>query len=129
MHGLRLVFAGTAFAALLVAAEDWKEAGVTSQGNRVYVSDVKGGGEMRSAWIRIVYKEPLKTADGLVKSSRAKIRVNCKDSTAAAEETIMYRDEGINQIASRKKLKNEPFIKEPAGGFGDLAVRAICAGR
>ena len=76
MHGLRLVFVGAAFAASVIGAEEWKEAGVTTQGNRVYVSDVKGGGEMRSAWIRIVYKEPLKTADGLVKSSRAKIRVN-----------------------------------------------------
>jgi hypothetical protein len=115
--------------ALPLVAADWKEAGVTSQGNRVYVSDVKGKGDMRSAWLRIEYKSPMKSANGMVKSSRAKLRVNCKDMTTAAEETIMYKDEAMNQIASQKKLNNEPFAKEPAGGVGDLAVKAICAQR
>jgi hypothetical protein len=115
--------------ALALWGADWREAGVTTQGNRVFVSDVKGKGDMRSAWIRIAYKEPLKTQDGLIKSSRAKVRVNCQERTAAAEETIMYTDEAINHVASRKKLANEPFAKEPNGTFGDLAVRAICSTR
>lgn len=129
MHRLWMSFAAAALAVPAFAADDWKEVGVTSQGNRVYVSDVRGGGDMRSAWIRIAYKEPLKTADGVIRSSRAKVRVNCKDMTAAAQETIMYRDEAINQVASQKKLSREPFAKEPAGSFGDVAVRAICAPR
>jgi hypothetical protein len=120
---------GVIAAAALFAATDWKEVGLTGQGNRVFVGDIKGRGDMRSAWIRIAYKEPLKAADGLVRSSRAKVRVNCKDMTAAAEETIMYRDEAIDQVATRKKLKDEKFVKEPAGSFGDVAVRAICAER
>jgi hypothetical protein len=126
MPRLSVLIAGSALALL---AADWREAGVTSQGNRVFVSDVKGKGDMRSAWIRIAYKEPLKTPDGMVKSSRAKVRVNCKDMTAAAEETIMYADEAINHVASRKKLANEPFAKEPGGSFGDVAVKAICSPR
>ena len=129
MHRSWLGFALFASVVPMLAAADWKQAGVTSQGNRVFVSDVKGGGDKRSAWIRIEYKEPLKTADGVVKSSRAKVKVNCADMTAAAEETIMYRDEAIDSIASRRKLKNEPFAKEPEGTFGDVAVRAICSGR
>jgi hypothetical protein len=124
-----MLLAGTVVPVMMCAAAEWKEVGVTSQGNRVFVSDVKGRGDMRSAWIRIEYKQPMKTADGVIKSSRAKIRVNCKDMTTAAEETITYRDEAMNQIGSRKKLDDEKFVKEPAGGFGDLAVRAICSGR
>ena len=125
MTGIRALVALSALVVSLMAAE-WKDVGNTSQGNRVYVRDVKGKGEMRSAWIRIVNAKPLKTAAGDVRSSRAKVRVNCTDLTMAAEETIMYIDEGINQIAAQKKLKNEPFNKEPAGSFGDIAVKAIC---
>jgi hypothetical protein len=129
MHRFCLICIGAAFSVPLFAADDWKEVGTTSQGNRVYVSEIKGRGDMRSAWIRIAYKEPMKTADGVIKSSRAKIRANCKDMTAAAEETIMYRDEAINQVASQKKLQREPFAKEPEGSFGDVAIKAICAQR
>jgi hypothetical protein len=126
MLRLSILIAG---GALALFAVDWREAGITSQGNRVFVGDVKGKGDMRSAWIRIAYKEPLKTQDGMIKSSRAKVRVNCNDMTAAAEETIMYTDEAINRVASRKKLANEPFAKEPGGSFGDVAVKAICSSR
>ncbi|HET8547864.1 MAG TPA: surface-adhesin E family protein [Bryobacteraceae bacterium] len=128
MSVFRMIIAAGVLAISLFAAE-WKQAGVTSQGNRVYIRDVKGRGENRSAWIRIEYKDPMKTANGIVKSSRARVRVNCTNRTAAADETIMYIDEAMNQIASQRKLSNEPFTKEPAGSFGDVAVQAICASR
>src|ERR1700689_3817522 len=68
-----------------LAAGDWREVGATPGGDQVLVSSVtvqKNG--LRTAWIRVEYKEPTKLPQGgPFVELRARVRFNCTSGSAA----------------------------------------------
>ena len=68
------------------AAGDWRQVGATAGGDQVLVSSVtaqKNG--LRTAWIRVEYKEPTKLPQGgPFVELRARVRFNCASNSAAA---------------------------------------------
>ncbi|MGB0103265.1 MAG: surface-adhesin E family protein, partial [Candidatus Sulfotelmatobacter sp.] len=82
--GLFIIFAVVLAPVLLVglvalAAGDWRQIGATPGGDQVLVSSVtaqKNG--LRTAWIRVEYKEPTKLPQGgPFVELRARVRFNC----------------------------------------------------
>ena len=86
--GLFIIFAVVLAPVLLVglvalAAGDWRQIGATAGGDQVLVSSVtaqKNG--LRTAWIRVEYKEPTKLPQGgPFVELRARVRFNCASGT------------------------------------------------
>ena len=68
-----------------VAASDWRQIGSTAAGDQVLVSSVtsqKNG--LRTAWVRVEYKEPTKLPQGgPFVELRARVHFNCANGSSA----------------------------------------------
>ena len=131
---LALVLAPILLAGLVaVAAADWRQAGATAGGDQVLVSSVtrqKNG--LRSAWIRVEYKEPTRLPQGgLFVELRARARFNCnRGSTAPTvvtnSEWLYSRDHGGKLVVSKKSRHDDQFGQSAEGGFGQIAKDFVC---
>src|SRR5580658_7408492 len=67
-----------------LAAGEWKTVGATAGGDQVLISSVtsqKNG--LRTAWVRVEYKEPIKLPQGgPFVELRARVRFNCASGSA-----------------------------------------------
>jgi len=111
------------------AAQDWRQIGATPSGDQILVSSVtpqKNG--LRTAWIRIEYKEPTKLPQGgPFVELRARVRFNCTSGTAIANSEWFYsRDHRGNLVVSKKSRRDDQFGQLAEGGFGDLAREFVC---
>ena len=115
------------------AAGDWQNVGATAVGDQVLISSVtarKNG--LRSAWVRVEYKEPVKLAGGgPFVELRARVRFNCSDNNAtqgvvANSEWFYSRDRGGKLMVSKKARRDDQFGQAPEGGFGDMARDFVC---
>jgi len=84
------------FLALLLAPsvahvqKKWTDIGTTAAGNHVFVDpkSVKRNGNLVSATVRVVFKEPVKTASGTWMSSRTTATFDCAAKKVAAKENV-----------------------------------------
>jgi hypothetical protein len=115
-----------------IAANDWRQAGATANGDQVLVSAVihqKNG--LRSAWIRVEYKEPtMLPQGGPFVELRARARFSCSSQGAASvianSEWLYSRDHSGKLVVSKKTRRDDEFGQAPEGGFVDIAKDFVC---
>jgi hypothetical protein len=134
--GLFILFAVVLAPVVLVglvalAAGDWRTVGATAGGDQVLVSSVtaqKHG--LRTAWIRVEYKEPIKLPQGgPFVELRARVRFNCGGavpSVVANSEWFYSRDRGGKLVVSKKTHRDDQFGQAAEGGFGEIAREFVC---
>jgi hypothetical protein len=118
---------------VVLGAGDWRQIGATPGGDQVLVSSVtpqKNG--LRTAWIRVEYKEPIKLAQGgPFVELRARVRFNCASgssvpSVVANSEWFYSRDHGGKVVVSKKAHRDDQFGQVAEGDFGEIARDFVC---
>ena len=114
------------------AAGDWRQIGATAGGDQVLVSSVsaqKNG--LRSAWIRVEFKEPTKLPQGgPFLELRARVRFNCGSGSAVTNSEWFYsRDRGGKLVVSKKTRRDDQFGQPSEGNFGELVRDFVCKQR
>ena len=136
--GLFILFAVVLAPMVLVglvalAAGDWRTVGATAGGDQVLVSSVtaqKHG--LRTAWVRVEYKEPVKLPQGgPFVELRARVRFNCTSGSAAPgvvanSEWFYSRDHGGKLVVSKKTRHDDQFGQVAEGDFGEMAREFVC---
>jgi hypothetical protein len=116
-----------------LAAGDWRQIGATSSGDQVLVSSVtshKNG--LRTAWIRVEYKEPTKLPQGgPFVELRARVRFNCAGgngvpTVVANSEWFYSRDRSGKLVVSKKTHRDDQFGQVAEGNFAELARNFVC---
>jgi hypothetical protein len=112
-----------------MAAGDWRPIGATADGDEVLVSSLtakKSG--LRTAWIRVEYKEPTKLPQGgPFVELRARVRFNCASGMAVPNSEWFYsRDRGGKLVVSKKARRDDQFGLPAEGGFGAMARDFVC---
>jgi hypothetical protein len=133
-NGLFIILAVVLAPVLLVgvvalAAGDWRQIGATPGGDQVLVSSVtsqKNG--LRTAWIRIEYKEPTKLPQGgPFVELRARVRFNCASGSAVPNSEWFYsRDRSGKLVVSKKSRRDDQFGQVSEGDFGGIAKDFVC---
>jgi hypothetical protein len=133
------IFAAVVLAPMLIvglvalAAGDWRQIGATASGDQVLVSSVtpqKHG--LRTAWVRVEYKEPIKLLQGgPFVELRARVRFNCTSANAApsvvANSAWFYsRDRNGKLVVSKKTHRDDQFGQVSEGDFGEMARQFVC---
>lgn len=113
-----------------VAAGDWREVGLTPTGDQVLVSSVsplRNG--LRTAWVRVEYKEPAKLPQGgPFVELRARVRYNCRNGGAAPNSEWLYsRDRSGKLVVSKKMRRDDQFGQVSEGNFGEIAKDFVCS--
>jgi hypothetical protein len=116
-----------------LAAGDWRQIGATPSGDQVLVSSVtsqKNG--LRTAWIRVEYKEPIKVPQGgPFVELRARVHFNCASSGSAPtivanSEWLYSRDHSGKLVVSKKTHRDDQFGQASEGDFGAIARDFVC---
>ncbi len=112
-----------------MAAGDWRQVGATAGGDQVLVSSVtaqKNG--LRTAWVRVEYKEPIKLPQGgPFVELRARVRFNCSSGSAVPNSEWFYsRDHGGKLVVSKKTHRDDQFGQMAEGGFGGMTQDFVC---
>jgi hypothetical protein len=112
-----------------LAAGEWRTVGATAGGDQVLVSSVsaqKNG--LRTAWVRVEYKEPIKLPQGgPFVELRARVRFNCASGSAVANSEWFYsRDRGGKLVVSKKTRHDDQFGQVAEGDFGGIAREFVC---
>src|SRR5271166_6112083 len=126
---LAVVLAVPLVALVAQAAGDWRTVGATAGGDQVLVSSVtpkKNG--MRTAWVRVEYKEPIKLPQGgPFVELRARVRFNCANGSAVSNSEWFYsRDRGGKLVVSKKTRRDDQFGQMAEGDFGGIAREFVC---
>jgi len=111
------------------AAGDWREIGSTPAGDTILVSSLRiHKHDLRTAWIRVEFKEPAKLPQGgPFAELRARVRFNCASGTAAPNAVWFYsRDRGGRLVVSKKASHDDHFGSPAEGNFGDIAKNYVC---
>jgi hypothetical protein len=130
-----LIFAAIVLAPILLvgvvalAAADWRQVGATPGGDQVLVSSVtsqKNG--LRTAWIRVEYKEPARLPQGgPFVELRARVRFNCASGSAMPNSEWLYsRDRNGKLVVSKKTHRDDQFGQMAEGNFGEIARNFVC---
>jgi hypothetical protein len=112
-----------------LAAGDWRQIGSTPSGDQISISSVaarKNG--LRTAWVRVEYKEPAKLPQGgPFVELRARVHFNCANGTAVPNAEWFYsRDRSGKIIVSKKTRHDDQFGQPSEGNFGDIAKDFVC---
>jgi hypothetical protein len=112
-----------------LAAQDWRQIGATPGGDQILVSSVtaqKNG--LRTAWVRIEYKEPTKLPQGgPFVELRARVRFDCTSGSAVPNSEWFYsRDHSGKLVVSKKMRRDDQFGQPEEGGFGEIAKDFVC---
>src|ERR1700677_2001141 len=114
---------------LALAAGHWRQIGAPPGGDQVLVSSVttqKNG--LRTAWIRVEYKEPTKLPQGgPFVELRARVRFNCASGSAVSNSEWFYsRDHRGKLVVSKKARRDDQFGQVAEGNFGGIAREFVC---
>ena len=132
--GLLILFAVVLAPVLLVglvalAAADWRTVGSTAGGDQVLVSSVTAQKDgLRTAWVRVEYKEPTKLPQGgPFVELRARVRFNCSNGSAVTNSEWLYsRDHGGKLVVSKKARRDDQFGQMAEGDFVGIARDFVC---
>jgi hypothetical protein len=110
------------------AASDWRDIGATPSGDQVLISSVsarKNG--LRTAWVRVEYKEPIQLAQGgPFVELRARVRFNCTNGSAVPNSEWFYSRDHGKLVVSRKARRDDDFGQSAEGNFGAIARDFVC---
>jgi len=112
-----------------MAAGDWREIGATAGGDQVLVSSITARkGSLRTAWVRVEYKEPTRLPQGgPFVELRARVRFNCASGNSMPNSEWFYsRDRGGKLVVSKKTRHDDQFGQPAEGGFGEMAQEFVC---
>jgi len=112
-----------------LAAGDWRQIGATEAGDKVSVSSVRiQKHNLRTAWVRIEYKEPAKLPQGGPYAElRARVRFNCASGTAAPNSEWFYsRERNGKLVVSKKAARDDQFGQVSEGNFGGMIRTYVC---
>jgi hypothetical protein len=118
-----------------LAAADWRTVGATAGGDQVLVSSVTARRNgLRTAWVRVEYKEPTKLPQGgPFVELRARVRFNCSSAGAGAVASIVpnsewfySRDRSGKLVVSKKARRDDQFGQVAEGDFGEIARDFVC---
>jgi hypothetical protein len=112
-----------------LAAGDWRQIGSTEAGDTVFVSSVRvQKHNLRTAWVRIEYKEPAQLPQGgPFVELRARVRFNCASGTATPNSEWFYsRGRDGRLVVSKKAAHDEQFGSPSEGNFGEMATTYVC---
>jgi hypothetical protein len=120
-----VVFVGV----VALAAGDWRQIGSTAGGDQVLVSSItpqKNG--LRSAWVRIEYKEPTKLPQGgSFVELRARVHFNCVNGSATTSSEWLYSQSKSGKlVVSKKTHRDDQFGQASEGDFGQMARDFVC---
>jgi hypothetical protein len=109
-------------------AAQWEEAGETAGGNPVYVdiSSMRIGGAVRTAWIRVVYRQPIQAGNVRAASMEALAHFDCSSGENAGLRVMLYEDEDGQKLALAREERETRFGVEPEGSIGRIAHARIC---
>lgn len=113
---------------LPASAAQWEEAGETAGGNPVFV-DIAGmrvGGAVRTAWIRVVYRQPIQAGSVRAASMEALAHFDCSSGENAGLRIMLYEDEEGQKLALAREERETRFGVEPEGSVGRVAHARIC---
>jgi hypothetical protein len=113
---------------LPASAAQWEEAGETAGGNPVFV-DIAGmrvGGAVRTAWIRVVYRQPIQAGSVRAASMEALAHFDCSSGENAGLRVMLYEDEEGQKLALAREERETRFGVEPEGSVGRVAHARIC---
>jgi hypothetical protein len=110
------------------AAGDWHPIGETGAGDRVSVSSLRVRKNLRTAWVRVEYKQPVELPQGgPFVEMRARVRFNCgSGGVAPTAEWFYSRDHSGGFVVSKKATRDDGFGANPEGGFGKMASQYVC---
>ncbi len=111
------------------AAGDWRQVGATSDGDQVLVSSVRAQKNgLRTAWVRVQYKEPTKLPQGgPFVELRARVHFNCASGTAVPNSEWFYsRDPSGKLVVSKKVRRDDQFGQLSEGNFSEMARDFVC---
>lgn len=109
-------------------AAQWEEAGETAGGNPVYV-DIAGmrvGGAVRTAWIRVVYRQPIQAGNVRAASMEALAHFDCSSGENAGLRVMLYEDDEGQKLALAREERETRFGVEPDGSIGRVAHARVC---
>ena len=109
-------------------AAQWEEAGETAGGNPVFV-DISGmriGGAVRTAWIRVIYRQPIQAGNVRAASMEALAHFDCSSGENAGLRVMLYEDEEGQKLALAREERETRFGVEPEGSIGRVAHARIC---
>jgi hypothetical protein len=110
------------------AAGDWHPIGETGAGDRVSVSSLRVRKNLRTAWVRVEYKQPVELPQGgPFVEMRARVRFNCgSGGVVPTAEWFYSRDHSGGFVVSKKATRDDGFGTNPEGGFGEMASKYDC---
>jgi hypothetical protein len=114
------------------AANDWRKIGSTPTGDEISVSSISPlRNSLRTAWVRVEYKEPAKLPQGgPFVELRARVRYNCGNGSAMPNSEWFYsRDHSGKLVVSKKMRRDDQFGQESEGNFGEIAKDFVCKQR
>jgi hypothetical protein len=109
-------------------AAQWEDAGETAGGNPVYV-DIAGmrvGGAVRTAWIRVVYRQPIQAGNVRAASMEALAHFDCASGENAGLRVLLFEDEEGHKLALAREERETRFGVEPEGSIGRVAHARVC---
>ncbi len=112
-----------------LAASDWRTVGATAGGDQVLVSSVTAQRNgLRTAWVRVEYKEPAKLPQGgPFVELRARVHFNCASGSAVPNSEWFYsRDHSGKLVVSKKTHRDDQFGQVSEGDFGEMAKDFVC---
>ena len=114
---------------LVMAAGDWRPIGETATGDKVFVSAIRVKKNLRSALVRVEYKEPTKLPQGgPFVEMRARVRVNCTTGQVTPTSEWFYtRDRSGRIVVAKKASHDDQFGKPDEGGFAEMVKKNVCA--
>jgi len=130
--GLRLaawiiaIFAVGASAPALAAS--WEPAGETAGDNEVFVDlqSMRAAGNVRTAWVRVVYRQPIQAGNVRVASMQALAHFDCSSGENAGLRVLLFEDADGEKLALAREEREVRFGLEPEGSVGRVAHARIC---
>lgn len=109
-------------------AAQWTEAGETAGGNPVFVDldSMRVGGTIRTAWVRVVYRQPIQAGSVRAASMEALAHFNCASGENAGIRVLLFEDEAGKKLALAREEHEMRFGVEPEGSIGRVAHARIC---
>jgi hypothetical protein len=123
-----VILAPLLFFVIAFAAAGWHRVGSTPAGDEVSVNIVSAKKGLRSAWVRVEYKNPLKSSQGgPFVELRARVRYNCSTgSSVMSPEWFYSKDRSGKLVVSKKIRRDDQFGQASEGNFGEMARAFVC---
>jgi len=109
-------------------AASWDPAGETAGDNQVFVDieSMRTAGNLRTAWVRVVYRQPIQAGNVRVASMQALAHFDCGSGENAGLRVLLYEDAEGEKLALAREEREVRFGQEPEGSVGRVAHIRVC---